>query len=73
MLLPSAAAVSHLEALTLDAAGARRAAHGQTLDPDEAGAAGDGPWAILGPDGGLLAVYEHRHGGARPLVVLSPA
>ena len=73
VLLPEAAAVSHLEALTLDAAGARRAAHGQTLDPDEAGAAGDGPWAILGPDGGLLAVYEQRHSRARPLVVLPPA
>ena len=32
---------------------------------------GDGPWAVFGPDGRLLAVYErHPTGEARPAVVV---
>lgn len=72
-LLPEAAAVSHLESLTVDEADARRAGHGQTLRVDESPAAGGpGPWAVLDPGGSLLAVYERRpEGAARPLVVLA--
>jgi hypothetical protein len=33
--------------------------------------AGDGPWAVLAPDGELLAVYEPRNTlQAKPAVVL---
>lgn len=50
--------------------------HGRVLDRDTLGLAeGDqGPWAVLGPDGSLLAVYEvHRGGTAKPGVVLLAA
>jgi tRNA pseudouridine55 synthase len=33
--------------------------------------AGEGPWAVVGPDGELLAMYEAHKGGAKPAVVLS--
>ena len=35
---------------------------------------GDGPWAVFGPDGSLLAVYEaFRETEAKPAVVLPQA
>lgn len=37
----------------------------------ELDATGSGPWAICGPDGALLAVYEHGGARMRPVVVLS--
>ena len=41
------------------------------LDDAALGAAGEGPWAVLGPDGSLLAVYERHHPGTvKPAVVL---
>jgi hypothetical protein len=33
---------------------------------------GDGPFAVLGPDGALLAVYERRGAGLKPAVVVAP-
>jgi tRNA pseudouridine55 synthase len=48
--------------------------HGRVLDADAVGAAGDGPWAVVGRDGALLAVYErHRGTTVKPAVVVSPA
>ena len=47
-------------------------ANGQVLSLDSLGvpAGSTGPWAVLGPDGTLLAVYEpHRSGYAKPMVV----
>jgi tRNA pseudouridine synthase B-like protein len=32
---------------------------------------GEGPWAVVGPDGGLLAVYRADGDRARPEVVLA--
>jgi tRNA pseudouridine55 synthase len=47
-------------------------AHGKVLSLDVLGAQGDGPWAVLGASGELLAVYErHRDGRAKPAVVLA--
>jgi hypothetical protein len=44
---------------------------GKVLDRADLGAGGDGPWAITGPNGDLLAVYEAHGGGtAKPAVVL---
>jgi tRNA pseudouridine55 synthase len=67
-LLPVRAAVAGLETLTVDAATAARVAHGAPLDrPD-----GTGPWAVLGPDDEVLAVYEPwGDDRAKPAVVLS--
>jgi tRNA pseudouridine55 synthase len=66
-LLPVKEAVRDLALVTVDAATARRVAHGAVL----ARPAGDGPWAVLAPDGELLAVYEPRNTlEAKPAVVL---
>ena len=44
---------------------------GTVFDRAEVGAEGEGPWAVIGPDGGLLAVYEAHSGGrVKPAVVL---
>ena len=43
-------------------------ANGRVLDAPP----GHGPWAIVGPDGHLLAVYERFHAEqAKPAVVLA--
>jgi hypothetical protein len=34
---------------------------------------GDGPYAIVGPDGDLLAVYEARGAALKPAVVVAGA
>lgn len=69
-LLPVATAVESLAAVSVDASTAARIATGQILDRWD----GEGPWAVFGPDGTLLAVYEaHRAGTAKPVVVLPTA
>jgi tRNA pseudouridine55 synthase len=47
-------------------------AHGAVLDAGELDAAGAGPWAVVDPDGRLVAVYEaHGDGRVKPAVVLA--
>lgn len=78
-LLPVAAAVRGLVAVAVDAEVAVLVGHGRVLDRAVlcAGAAegdgeGDGPWAVVGPDGALLATYvAHRDGTVKPEVVLA--
>jgi tRNA pseudouridine55 synthase len=66
-LLPVSTAVESVAAVTVDAATADRVATGQVLPVWE----GSGPWAVFGPQGDLLAVYEsHRAATAKPVVVL---
>jgi len=60
-LLPPAAAVAHLPAVTVDEETARLVAHGRKLD-----LGGDGPVAVLATTGDLLAVYR----GGKPEVVV---
>ncbi len=48
---------------------ARTLSHGGPLDP--AGIAG--PYAVFGPDGGLIAIVSERDGRARAEIVLAPA
>lgn len=57
-LLDPLAAVRDLPCVTIDEAPARQVAHGLALDRVAVGAPGDGPWALVGPAGRLLAVYE---------------
>lgn len=46
--------------------------NGRVLDRVQVGFAGVGPWAVLGPDGGLLAMYEARgDNDAKPSVVVA--
>jgi tRNA pseudouridine55 synthase len=48
--------------------------HGKVLDRADLEARGDGPWAVFGPDGDLLAVYQsHRDDRIKPAVVLTDA
>lgn len=68
-LRPVSAAVSGLQAVTLDEAQAALVADGRVLDRWD----GDGPWAVFGPSGELLAVYEpFGTATAKPSVVISP-
>lgn len=57
--------------VTVDEDLSRRVANGQVLASEEIAAEGDGPWAVLGAQGQLLAVYEsHRPGMVKPAVVI---
>jgi tRNA pseudouridine55 synthase len=66
--LPIEAAVAHLPVVRLDEEEARAAANGRPLGP----AGVDGPHAILGPDGRLVAVYRDAGAKAVPEMVLGP-
>jgi tRNA pseudouridine55 synthase len=65
--LPIEAAVGHLPRLDLEADEAEASSHGTPLGP--AGIAG--PYAVFGPDGRLLGVYEDDGPRARPQVILA--
>ncbi len=73
-VLPPVTAMRDLERVTIDAEQARAVAHGVTFPAAVfAGAnAGPGPFAVVGPDGELLAVYERRRAAVKPAVVLAP-
>lgn len=71
VLLPMAAAVSHLPGVSVDSAGAGDVGFGKVMDRDRLGVDGDGPWAVHGPDGELLAVYEPFGEAAKPMVVVA--
>jgi tRNA pseudouridine55 synthase len=66
-----AAALRGLAQVTVDEEVAAAIGFGKVLDRAELGAVGDGPWAVTGPGGDLLAVYqEHGGGTVKPAVVL---
>jgi tRNA pseudouridine55 synthase len=67
--LPMEAAVGHLPRLDLDAEEAQAASHGRPLGP----ASLRGPYAVFGPSGHLIGVYEDDGPKARPQVILAPA
>jgi hypothetical protein len=64
---PVRTAVRDLAQVEVDDVTAARIGHGAVLPrPD-----GDGPWAMIGPGGTVLAVYEPRGvDAAKPAVVL---
>ena len=69
---PPASCLPWLPALTVSDAVAIDIGHGKVLDMAALGAAGSGPWRVLGPAGDLLAVYEvHGTGRVKPAVVLN--
>ncbi len=73
-LLSPAEAMRHLTQVTIDGDLITAVGHGKQLPLAELGAGGLGPWAVLDPEGALLAVYEpHRSGKAKPSVVLVAA
>ena len=69
ILLTPAQAVADYAAITATAEVATALSHGGSV----AATGLDGPVAMLGEDGRLLAMVEDRGGVARPLVVLAPA
>jgi tRNA pseudouridine55 synthase len=71
-LLTPAQAMRDLPAVTADDDLAGDVRHGKVLPRERLDVTGDGPWAVVGDDGSLLAVYEpHRQGTVKPGVVLS--
>jgi len=73
-MLTPAEAMRDLQSGTVDEAVAADIAHGKLLPAEVLGPAEGGPFAVLGPDGRLLAVYEpHRPGTYKPAVVLAAA
>ena len=70
-VLPPVASLPWLDAVVVDAEGAREVEHGRVLAREEFGGSGDGPWRVVSPGGDLLAVYQ-AHGADRvkPAVVL---
>ncbi|MDE0614717.1 MAG: tRNA pseudouridine(55) synthase TruB [bacterium] len=70
-LLSMVEALRDYPSVTVDVDLGRRVANGQVLRSEEIAAEGDGPWAVLGAQGQLLAVYEtHRSGMVKPAVVI---
>lgn len=67
---PPAVGVRHLAGVRVDEATAVDVGHGKVLDRERLDVAGDGPWAVHGSDGSLLAVYEAHKGRTKPAVVL---
>ena len=70
-LLTPAQAMRDLPAVTVDDDTATDIGHGKVLTREQLGVTGDGPWAVVGEGGTLLAIYEpHRAGSVKPGVVL---
>ena len=65
------AAAAAFPRLDLSAADADRVAHGAQL-PASAFPAADGPAAVFGPDGSLIALMQEEGGRTRPLAVFGP-
>jgi tRNA pseudouridine55 synthase len=74
-LLPPGAAVRDYSSVVVPSDEVASAiGHGKVLAADVLGVDGEGPWAVLGPAGGLLAVYEpYRDGSVKPAVVIVSA
>jgi tRNA pseudouridine55 synthase len=72
-VLPPAAALRGMPAVTVGEPVAGTVGHGRVLGKAELGVDGSGPWAVLDATGELLAVYEaHGEGRVKPAVVLTP-
>lgn len=70
LLAPEAALRDYPEVRVSDAV-ASDVGFGKVLLPDRLGVEGSGPWAVLDPQGSLLAVYQNHEGGTvKPAVVL---
>jgi len=67
-------ALRDLAQVEVDETAATRVSHGLALDRATVGAAGSGPWAVVGPSGRVLAVYEAKAADRlAPACVLEPA
>ena len=71
VLLPLAEAVRHLPRVDVDGETARGVSHGAVFPITALPGDDPGPFAVVGPDGRLLALYQKGRAAARPLVVLA--
>ncbi len=60
-----------LERVDVDDEQARAVTHGVSFASGALVVRGDGPYALVGPDGALLAVYDTRGAALRPAVVVA--
>jgi tRNA pseudouridine55 synthase len=72
-VLPLATAMRDLERVDLDDEQARAVSHGVSFAAGALAVHGAGPYAFIGPDGALLAVYDTRGAALRPAVVVTGA
>lgn len=71
-VLPPADALAGMARVAVAAEVAAAVGHGRVLDAGAMGLEGTGPWAVLSPEGVLLAVYgDHGGGRVKPIVVLA--
>ena len=71
---PMIEAVRHLPTIAVEREGAAAVRVGKVLERTDLGVDGDGPWAVVGPDGDLLAVYEPFRGNTvKPALVIPSA
>lgn len=70
-VLPLAVAMRDLERVDVDAEQARAVGHGVSFACGALEVRGAGPYALVGPDGSLLAVYDARGSALRPAVVVA--
>jgi len=73
VVLPLVEAVRHLPRVDVDRETARGVAHGAVFPVTAFGGEPGGPFAVVGPEGRLLALYQKGRAAARPLVVLAPS
>jgi tRNA pseudouridine55 synthase len=69
-VLPLTVAMRDLERVDLDVEQAAAVAHGVAFAPGVLAVRGDGPFALVGPDGGLRAVYTRRGAALKAAVVV---
>jgi tRNA pseudouridine55 synthase len=72
-LVSPADAMRDLEHVCVDAERARAVRHGATFTAGGLATVGEGPFAVVDPEGALLAVYERRGAGVKPAVVVASA
>jgi tRNA pseudouridine55 synthase len=72
-VLPLAVAMRGLERVELDEEQTKVVAHGVAFAPGALAVEGDGPFALVGPDGGLVAVYDRQGAGLKAAVVVAGA
>jgi tRNA pseudouridine55 synthase len=66
-----AEALRDLERVDVDAEQARAVSHGVSFASGGLAVQGDGPYALIDPDGALIAVYDTRGAAIRPAVVVA--
>jgi tRNA pseudouridine55 synthase len=72
-VLPLAVAMRGLERVDLDDEQAQVVAHGVAFGPGALTVRGDGPFALVDPDGALVAVYDRHGAGFKAAVVVAGA